>query len=172
VLPKSSTPLAVGRVSPSAPSAVAQTRTFSRVSAPRGALGETRPTSGPLGQHALKGPPNRTHRAARKPWCFPGSPLLPGSPPVPTSLSRERPSRVSRHAHQMHTRCTPEVHRMSSCASGVHLVCIRCTQPWSRSGRAARPGQRLWGPPLAGPVTKSAAYLAATDMDCGGKQES
>ena len=34
----------VGRVSPSAPSAVAQTLTFKTVSAPRGALGETRPT--------------------------------------------------------------------------------------------------------------------------------
>ncbi len=53
VLPKSSAPTKVGRVSPSAPSAVAQTRTFRRVSAPRGALGETRPTSEPLGQPAL-----------------------------------------------------------------------------------------------------------------------
>ena len=34
----------VGRGSPSAPSAVAQTRTFRKVSAPRGALGEPRPT--------------------------------------------------------------------------------------------------------------------------------
>jgi len=34
----------VGRVSPSAPSAVTQTSTYGIVSTPRGALGETRPT--------------------------------------------------------------------------------------------------------------------------------
>jgi len=41
--------LTVGRVSPGAPAAVAQTRTFRAASAPRGALGETRPTTEPLG---------------------------------------------------------------------------------------------------------------------------
>jgi phosphoribosylformylglycinamidine synthase subunit PurL len=53
VLPNSSARQEVGRVSPSAPSAVAQTRMFRTVSAPRGALGETRPTTKPLGQRAL-----------------------------------------------------------------------------------------------------------------------
>jgi exopolyphosphatase/pppGpp-phosphohydrolase len=43
----------VGRVSPSAPSAAAQTRTLGTNSAQPGALGETRPTSGRLAQHAL-----------------------------------------------------------------------------------------------------------------------
>ena len=55
VLPNSSAPRKVGRVSPSAPSAVAQTQTFRSVSAPRGALGETRPTTARLGQHGLPG---------------------------------------------------------------------------------------------------------------------
>ena len=42
-----------GRVSPSAPSAMAETGRFGTLSAPRGALGETRTTNGVLGQHAL-----------------------------------------------------------------------------------------------------------------------
>lgn len=52
VLPKSATRVGVGHVSPSAPSAVAQTRTLRITSAPRGALGETRPASALLGLHA------------------------------------------------------------------------------------------------------------------------